>query len=461
MTLSAHDENKLTLTNVLRLGEEQAEKLLSNTILLTFDQNDQIVMRLAHHLQVILSRIFSNITTQDTKDASAEIVLGNATERSQALHVFVCFGDGSDVILSENRSKDTSSNVDLHEAFQILTACYASAFVMRRLIGPGNYLLPFPTEVRIDFGALFRGCDFVRNPIDIGKTYLAGAGAIGNAFLYTLQTFDVEGTLFVCDPDSVSGGNLNRCVWVDSSHVGMNKAKTLVLLAQDHFPKLKLKAHEGNLLTLPEKAAGGKWLERLVVAVDSRRARRSLNSEIPREVYDASTTDIREVFLHFSRRPNNGLACLECAYHLDVVEKAHELHVARVLGLNISEIEQLFISQDAAIRISSRYPNYRPAELEGQSYDTLFKELCGKGSIISKNESQVLAPFAFVSVFAGALLAIEFVHRISDGFHQFNSFRASPWSSPVLRLQQQVMTNSKCSFCNDATKSVFAERLWQ
>jgi|SRR6267143_4341992 len=461
MALNAHDENKLSLTNILGLGGEEAEELLSDEILLTYDKSDPAIGRLVHYSQKILSRTFLNVKTEVAGNPSVEIVFGNSAEISQTLHVFAHFGGLGKVIISDARPVGPSGKYDLHAAFQIVIACYVAAFTMRRLLGASNIVLPFPTDISLDFTQLFPDWTFLIKAITIRKAYLAGAGAIGNAFLYALQTFDVAGEILICDGDQVSGGNLNRCLWFNDSHVGENKAAILAQVAQPRFARLRIHSYQGILSMVPEKAAGGKWLERLIVAVDSRRARRSLNSEIPREVYDASTTDIREVFLHFNKRPLDGSACLECAYYLDAVEKAHERHVANALGVTVSDIEELVISSDAAARISEKYSEYKSADLTGQSYDSLFKELCGKGSIIGKDDAQVLAPFAFVSVLAGALLAIEFVRRIQSGLQSFNHFRMSPWFSPVLALRQLVTTNPKCSFCTDPVKADFAEHFWR
>lgn len=55
-----------------------------------------------------------------------------------------------------------------------------------------------------------------------------------------------------------------------------------------------------RLQDVPAKQGGGAWLKRLIVGVDSPRARRNLQTEVPGEVYDASTTGISEVVVHFS-----------------------------------------------------------------------------------------------------------------------------------------------------------------
>ncbi len=458
MELDAHQENKLTLESILGVTGEKAETILSETVFINYEAAHSVSAMLAHFLEEILSRTVSSVSFSRLANPSVEIVIGTIKPITDATHIFVNIKEDT-LEISEHQNEKISSVSNLHPSFLIMAACYIAAFSMRRLIGQSERL-PFPPTVILDFKKIFPDQTFLNDRLNIGKVYLAGAGAIGNSFLYALREFDVEGELTICDDDHVSSGNLNRCIWFDGSHIGMKKATTLVKVAQPYFQRLNLSAYEGKLGTIPDKNNGGAWLERLVVAVDSRRVRRSLQSEIPKEVYDASTTNIEEVCLHFSRRPLNGMACLECAYYQDAAEKAHEHHIAEVLGVSVAEIELGNVSREAAVRIATKYPGYAPDQLHGQSYDTLFKELCGKDKIKMKNEEQILAPFAFVSVLAGTVLAVEFVHRIRTNACNFNSWRLSPWSSPVMQLKQMLPKNDHCTFCTHNMKNNFAERLW-
>lgn len=460
MELDARRENKLTLEAILGLTEEEAETILSEAVFINIKRGDSAATELANFLAEILARTVSSVllAPQDGVKPSVEILIGNARPATEALHAYVTLG-ADKVEVSDQPGAEVSAYRGLHQAFLIVAACYIAAFAVRRMIGETERL-PFRNRVVLDFKLLFPGYHLVNEKVNVGRVYLAGAGAVGNSFLYALKTLAVEGELVICDDDHVTAGNLNRCIWFDGSHLGLNKAKTLAKIAQPSFSGLKLLAHDGKLGTVPDKEKGGRWLEKLVVTVDSRRARRSLQSEIPKEVFDASTTTIDEACLHFSKRPLNGKACLECAYYQDPTEKAHERHIAEVLGLSVADIEEGNVSTSAASRIATKYPDYVASEIEGESYDSLFKELCGKDKIKMKDEEQILAPFAFVSVLAGTVLAIEFVQRTRTGVHPFNSWRLSPWSSPVVQLMQTLPRNTRCTFCNDNTKDEFANALW-
>ena len=84
---------------------------------------------------------------------------------------------------------------------------------------------------------------------------------------------------------------LPRCLWFDEHDIDESKSQVLVRKAQPSFRELQLVPWIGTVSELRVRLPAAK-IERLIVGVDSRRARRRLQSELPREVYDASTTGI-------------------------------------------------------------------------------------------------------------------------------------------------------------------------
>jgi molybdopterin/thiamine biosynthesis adenylyltransferase len=192
-------------------------------------------------------------------------------------------------------------------------------------------------------------------PVFFDEAYLAGAGAIGNGFVYALGCFDVAGRLNIADDDSVTDGNLQRCILFEPEHIGTPKAGQLCAASKIALPKVTAIPHAVRLQDVPGRFAGP-WLKLLIVGVDSPRARRSLQNEIPQEVFDASTTGISEVVLHFHRQPTNG-ACLSCIYHQSPQEDAHERHVAAALGVSVADVMETRISAAAAESICQRYEN--------------------------------------------------------------------------------------------------------
>ncbi len=315
---------------------------------------------------------------------------------------------------------------------------------------PPQLVIPFD-----QFGVHF---DAFSAPINIGQTYLAGAGAIGNGFLWSARFLDVRGVIVIADDDVVSPGNLNRQIWFTKDDLDKPKANRIATLAQPFFQNLKLVPEKKRLQELRKD---GPWLKRLIVAVDSRRARREIQNEFPGEVFDASTTDIREVVVHYHKQVTEN-ACLSCIYEPDLEEASREAHIAEHLGVSVEEVRQERISEAAAQKIVTRVPKQDPQAIVGIAYDTLFKQLCGEGELKTLEGRRVIAPFAFVSVLAGALLVLEIVRRLGDSqrHRDFNYWRISPWHSPLSRRQQLRPKQPKCEFCSDHILSKVNASLW-
>lgn len=296
---------------------------------------------------------------------------------------------------------------------------------------------------------------------DIGTTWLAGAGAIGNAFVFALSLVNPQGVLHIADPDRVDGGNLGRCICFCDDDLRHNKAERLVEWAGPRMPSVKLIPHSKELAKVPERTDGA-WLQRMVVAVDSRLARRNLQNELPGEVFDASTTDIREFALHFNRQPLKGSACLSCIYFNDAAEDAHAIHVAEALGVDLEDVRQRFVSANAAAKIAAKYPHVTVEEISGLAYDTLFKQMCGEGRLVASEDRQVFAPFAFVSVLAGVFLAIEFKRRLTNSASEntYNYWKVSPWSAPVSRGKRMRHARPACQHCSDPVLGKLGPALW-
>jgi hypothetical protein len=239
---------------------------------------------------------------------------------------------------------------------------------------------------------------------------------------------------------------LNRCDFFEECDVGLKKAQVLSEKAQEFFPKLMLIPNPIRLDDAAKSVTTGR-IDRLIVTVDSRRARRHLQLELPLEVYDASTTGISEIVLHFNQLASES-ACLCCIYKQEPTELAHEAHIAETLGVALSSVVKERVSPKDSELIVKKYPHLEASQLIGQAYDTLFKQLCGAGKLNTVADKQVLAPFAFVSALAGTLLALEVIRRrirqVID--EPFNYWRVSPWSSPVFKLRINRAVEPTCEF---------------
>jgi molybdopterin/thiamine biosynthesis adenylyltransferase len=459
LNAQAVQENVHSLAAALGIDTEHAEELLKAHALITLDESEPLNVFLSEQVSKLLARTLQCAGTDvDPEKAAVEILIGQTAPRSTAPTLWVN-SDGDAACISRQRPNLLGVH-KIHPAVLIVIACYSAAAALRLVIGDS---LPFPNRdpLILNLRALGVTRAVISHQIDLGQTYLAGAGAIGNGYLWALRWFDVRGQLDIVDFDIVKAGNLNRQLWFLESDVGLRKAERLAALAQPSFPHLKLVPRVDRLQDLPEKRGDSRWLRRLIVGVDSRLARRSLQSEMPGEVFDASTTDISEIVLHFNRQPTSQ-ACLGCIYPPDDLEAGRTRDIARALGVTIDDIREGVISPTAAKIILARYPDrgLTAATLEGEAYDSLFKALCAKAALRTEGDRQVFAPFAFVSALAGAFLAIETVRRLAGDGATFNLWKISPWLPFIPRLQRQIPASPTCPVCGETVFREIAQQLW-
>lgn len=454
-------ENARTLAAALGLDTDEAALLLCQPVQITHSEACPVAIETAAFLAKLLERTFEVVGTNSSPAGAAmvEVVIGDAVLRlAHAHHVWVGVIDNRIVV--SRRSLVAEGQAVFHPIFYLIAACYAAGAVVAVATGKGlqhgagRDVIIDPKELCGD--ALLA----LGRPFSLGTAILAGAGAVGNAVLYALSLFDVRGVLHVVDPKRVNDGILNRCIWFLSQDDTRPKASVVCERAAARVPALELIPHYSDVATTVRNLGKDFKLERMIVGVDSRRARRSLQLELPREVYDASTTGIAEAVLHFNRQPTD-LACLACIYKREGGEMAHEQHVADLLGVGIADVQTGFVTPEAAVRICEKYADESAERITGLAYDSLFKAMCGAGRLSTPEDRQVLAPFAFVSVLAGAFLALEMAIRIDKpAANRFNYWRISPWDSPVTELRQSRAKLTDCEVC--ATPAVIrsVQTLW-
>jgi hypothetical protein len=454
----AKHENALTLAGLLDIDAHEAAQRLDISILISHDASSETAMKLADETRRLLERTISHPCAA-TDLAVAEVIIGGGESKSTKPKLWVTLRRRQLVIASAPHA--TSDSPDWHGSELVIAACYVAAAALKAALGAS---LPFAMQdvTTINFDELGITADLTKGNVDLGRMYLAGAGAIGNGMLWALRHFNVSGRIDVVDDDRVEDRNLQRQVWFNECDIGEPKAERLVGHAQPSLPRLLLVPRESRLEKLPESGKG-KWLENLISAVDSPRVRRTLQLEFPGAVFDASTTGIEEIVLHFNRQPTHA-ACLGCIYFPGTAEHAREEEIARHLGVTVSDVQRLTVDRESARKIRDHLKNDRlnADDLVGQSFDSLFKALCAEQHLLTPAAQHVLAPFAFVSVLAGALLAVEIVKRHSRNAHgsEFNYWRVSPWQAPIPQLQKCLLRRDDCPCCGKPEFRAVAQSLW-
>jgi hypothetical protein len=67
----------------------------------------------------------------------------------------------------------------------------------------------------------------------------------------------------------------------------------------------------------------------------------------------------------------------------------------------------------AALRIAATHPNIDPEVIVGMAFDSLFRQLCGQQALATPEDRQVFSSFAFVSAWAGVLMAVELLRAFA------------------------------------------------
>ena len=437
------------LARLLGINEDEAAARLTKNVGISCGSGAAAI--LAQELSDQLCRTINVVA--DGKPCDIEVAIGVPPRGRAPKRVFVTI-DGEAATISK-RPPATPISQDVHRLQIAIAACYAAGAVLRELIpGVGDGPTADPFLVRFD--ELGATSAILRESIELEESALVGGGAVGNGFIRAARHLRLHGHLAVVDPKNIGGGNPNRCLYFDENDVGKPKAEVLCAKAQADFPNLLM---QPVVATFAEHVRACGRIRRAFVAADSRRARRSIQTELPLQVFDASTTDASEIIVHSHVQPNAG-ACLACIYRHVPQEFARERDIAVGLGVDLQDvISGALIDERIAEKIASKHPSIVAAEITGMAFDSLFKQLCSEQALLSPTGAQVFAPFAFVSNLAGALLALEFAraYRLDRIARRSNYFFLSPWSPPRARLRIYRPREPDCEFCaKSRTQQAFA-----
>ena len=454
-------ENAKTLAMLLGLDEEQALPLLDKNFQITWYETDTAGSNLGKDVVRMLQRTFNKVgdLTFPSSEPELELLINDAVAVTNAKRQLHCYINASGLAVM-TAPAPTSAPKEVHPALIHLASSFAAAYVAGEMLGlpvRANNTQPY----LLDFEELFgQDLSYFSQKVEIGKCHLIGAGAVGDAFIFALQLLRVSGEIVIVDPKPVKEGILNRCLCYTEADVGQPKAVQLANKASAFFQDVAFSSFEGTLRDY--QATHREPINRMIVGVDSRGARRLLQEEMPKEVFDASTTGVSEVVFHHNDQPTD-LACLACIYTKTDGEYTHDQHVADQLNVSVEDVQSRFITEEAAYKILEKYPEKTKTSLVGQAYDSMFKALCAVGQLRTAEDKQVLAPFAFVSQLAGTVLAIEFFRRIggfADDSEPFNYWRLSPWARPLRELQALRLAKSDCEVCSDSDFVALNQQLW-
>lgn len=444
---TAAQQNALMLASILGIGEAEAGDRLARTVLVTAEPGWKATW--AEEIAELVSRTVS-VTTVDVAAADVEVVVGSMGPRSDGRKLFVDVGSAHAVV-SEQPNPPLPGIP--HGLYAQAAACSAAAAAVYRAID--DAALPHVRlPMRLDFRQLGVPTGMLDRAIELRDAVMAGAGAVAHGFLCAARHVDLRGELTIVDPKIVQEGILNRCLYLRDGDVGNDKAIALAGNAQPDFPNLKFLPEVTNFKTYVSKGPP----ETVFVTVDSRHVRRSIQLEVPHRLIDASTTDVRGVVVHSNKLPTKH-ACLACIYRHVPEEHARERSIAEGLGVELADIHGGLITEDVAMRIVKAHPYVDTAAIVGVAFDSLFRQLCSEQALTTPEGRQVLAPFAFVSAWAGVLMVVEML-RLFHSVPETNYWSVDPWNLPIARNRTLRPRHPDCQFCSKREYDPIVTRLW-
>lgn len=448
-------ENALTIAATLGLEPDEALALLRKSIEVLNPKNSRAGI-VPERTFALLSRTFDDVRFLEAPTGCANLVICWGASASNVAALVVT-SKGLELQIGPSLNGEINASA-FGVGQQTIGACFVAGAAIRMLLPAISDNVEWPMTIDLEPFAV-PSLDGV-NSTDIGHTYLIGAGAIGNGFVWSLEHDRLTGDLTILDKDVIKEGNLQRNILNSEGDLNEFKVDVLARYLKTSQPYLRVDPKPERTETAFKASGNALRIPRLISAVDSPRARRALQAWLPREVFDASTSGIQEVIFHHNAHPLN-YACLECVYPFGKDERAHERHVAEALGVPIDALAEGIISDQRAEMITAKYPDYHMDHIVGEAYDSLFKKLCGAGQLPVSEGERVLAPLAFISVLAGAILAVELQRRLSsDTAPNFNFWRLSPWRPPRVTLQRRLSKNEVCRFCSDPINANAMKDLW-
>lgn len=175
---------------------------------------------------------------------------------------------------------------------------------------------------------------------DTGDTALIGAGAIGQATIWTLGRAPIQGVLHVVDPERLELSNLQRYVLSTRADESADKAS----LATQHLTGgIEGVAHQATLVEFLSEH-GYRW-DRMLLGLDSAIDRRSAQASLPHWIANAWTQpDDLGISVHPSLLTDG--SCVACLYLQDHKLRDEDELIAQALGINdqVGPVRQMLVT---------------------------------------------------------------------------------------------------------------------
>ena len=386
-------------------------------------------------------------------------------------------GHGWEVRFSPN--EPVSIGVEYNPVGAYAAACFGVAELCKRLLYPHRDLIHGvavkPSEGAITFSTFtYRIGSSEPNPplppvIDLNRLTMVGLGAGGGATAFTLASLpELRGAFTLIDPDTIVDHNLNRNVFADVDDASESVLKVGAIEGLlNRFPSLIVKSIP-TAFVQATAALGPEDYRYVVAAIHSREARRQVQYETPKVLWDAAAAEDGE--FRIWRMILGQTECMFCKHppgvHDPEVKKSEQ--VAQLLGL-LPEVclrklrdNEVFTAEEVTAIVSRFGGNVQPFDLPaaGQRYGDWEASQCGRLPLSDDDEE---IPIPFAPVMAGVLIAGEIIKE-----HHFPNavLDSCYWNSLLGQFMPhnrafRKSPRSGCSFCADQDYLAQYNRRWR
>lgn len=415
-------------------------------------------------LQAIAKFINPKIAITSRFGGATDVIVVGETAPADTGDAFKYFIGSDGWIARFSRSNPVGSGKSDNALGAGVAACLGASNIFRRIF----------SDAELDNDLAFSLLDMditakiPRNPklekIDIGDTYLVGAGAIGHGFLWAMFGYaNIAGNLTVIDHDSIDLFNIQRYALTGRQSEGSKKVE----LAADFLSgrkELHVTKFFGTWEDFVSSLTEGDWsFERVVSALDSAKDRIELQAALPKWIVNGWTGDTDVGISHHNFIKH---ACLACLYMPSGVVKSEDVLIMEVLKLpadmtmNVrSRLDCGTPSERGFLEIIAQQNGIEVAKLlpfEGQPLREFYTKAVCSGAVMElatgqKSVTRAEVPMPFQSTLAGILEAVVLIaHAAGEstilGFTRINLMKPFAGTRPGTSWNQAK--HPHC-FCKD------------
>ena len=295
------------------------------------------ISRLEKDIRELVSRSEFHVSKSPSKNVIIEIVIEDATPRTDKPHVYAWYS-GWRFFVGKEPVQSSSLETELNQITSLFVAGLVASEIFR---------LRFSQETAFKSTENFSG-DLIENKgggvtysntLDFKGASISwfGCGSISNYAVHALDGISkVNGELHLVDPSLINNSNSRKYIGLSSSDLKQPKAKHLSKILKDR--SISAKPFQMSINEYARKV--GFKIPLAISAIDSSVGRRDLQAKLPETILNGWTGgDDQTLFTGVGRHSFDGIEeCLNCAYWTDIEGTPNFVDLAPHLNTNSMDL---------------------------------------------------------------------------------------------------------------------------